>query len=220
MITFGNTIIKPIIEEKILNINFDANIIKSITEEKRINITIKEDAVIPKVEEKRVNITKEERPVIITYPIGMQGPAGEKGDKGDPGSGSNAEQIQGVPVSSTPPEENQTLIFDGEQWTPAFLNKPSVIELTAEDISRGYTYLNPSIGSIGEKEYIDLVPDGAPLQEYGTDYTVMNSDNNEYLVLIWTTSKPIVGILYPVYPTEGIDLFEEGDKVQIFYNKE
>jgi hypothetical protein len=119
------------------------------------------------------------------------------------------------------PEENQTLVFDGTQWIPAFLNKPYIATLTEEDIQRGYTYLPTALGCTGEKNYIELIPEGAPVQEYGKDFTVMNSDNNQYLVLIWTNSKPIVGILHPTYPAEGMeDVLDAGDKLQIKYNKE
>ena len=137
------------------------------------------------------------------------------------GGNENVSHIQGIPVSGVIPEENQTLVFDGTQWIPAFLNKPYIATLTEEDIQRGYTYLPTALGNIGEKNYIELIPEGAPVQEYGKDFTVMNSDNNQYLVIIWTNSKPIVGILHPVYPSEGMeDVLDAGDKLQIKYNKE
>ena len=137
------------------------------------------------------------------------------------GGNENVSHIQGIPVSGVIPEENQTLVFDGTQWIPAFLNKNFTINLTEEDIQRGYTYLPTALGNIGEKNYIELIPEGAPVQEYGKDFTVMNSDNNQYLVIIWTNSKPIVGILHPVYPSEGMeDVLDAGDKLQIKYNKE
>lgn len=137
------------------------------------------------------------------------------------GGNENVSHIQGIPVSGAIPQENQTLVFDGTQWIPAFLNKIYSITLTAEDIQRGYTYLPPALGNIGEKNYIELIPEGAPVQEYGKDFTVMNSDNNQHLVLIWTKSKPITGILYPICPSEGMeDVLDAGDKLQIKYNKE
>jgi len=137
------------------------------------------------------------------------------------GGNENVSHIQGIPVAGVIPEENQTLVFDGTQWIPAFFNKTFTVNLTEEDIQRGYAYLPSALGNIGEKNYIELIPEGAPVQEYGKDFTVMNSDNNQYLVIIWTNSKPIVGILHPVYPSEGMeDVLDAGDKLQIKYNKE
>ena len=100
------------------------------------------------------------------------------------GENENVSHIQGIPVSGAIPQENQTLVFNGIQWVPAFLNKNYSITLTEEDIQRGYAYLPSATGSMGEKNYIELIPEGAPVQEYGKDFTVMNSDNNQHLVLI------------------------------------
>jgi hypothetical protein len=166
-----------------------------------------------------LNIT--EQNTELTLNSGIKGDKGDKGDTGESGSGINAEQIQGIAISDTIPQENQVLTYNGNQWVPSFLKDPSAIDLTSEDISRGYAYLNPALGSIGEKEYITITPEGGPQQEYGKDYTVMNSDNNQYLILVWKSFTPVVGILSPVFPTEGMDdVLEVGDKIFIEYNKE
>ncbi|MEQ8221150.1 MAG: hypothetical protein ABRQ37_02525 [Candidatus Eremiobacterota bacterium] len=162
--------------------------------------------IIVKPEEKIINLIVEEKTFSLETVFG---------------GNENVSHIQGVPVSGITPEENQILVFDGTKWTPAYIEKSYIITLTEEDVNRGYTYLPPALGSTGEKNYIELIPDGAPVQEYGKDFTVMNSDNNQQLVLIWTNSKPIIGILHPVYPSEGMeDALEAGDKLKIKYNKE
>lgn len=190
-------------------------------QENNISPIIVETPVKPNIIQSAIKVSLVETPVQVSIPTGIKGDKGDKGEPGEPGSGINAEQIQGISVSDTTPLENQVLIYDGEQWTPAFLKEPSTIELTSEDISRGYTYLNSALGSVGEKEYITITPEGGPQQEYGKDYTVMNSDNNQYLILVWKSFTPVVGILSPVFPTEGMDdVLEVGDKIFIEYNKE
>lgn len=162
--------------------------------------------IIVKPEEKIINLIVEEKTLSLETVFG---------------GNENVSHIQGVPVSGIIPEENQILVFDGIQWVPAFLNKPYSITLTEEDTRRGYAYLSLALGVAGEKNYIELIPEGAPVQKYGKDFTVMNSDNNQQLVLIWTNSKPVIGILHPVYPSEGMeDVLESGDNLQIKYNKE
>jgi len=186
-----------------------------------IQYSIQETPISLKITQENLNLSVAEQKTELTLNTGIKGDKGDKGDAGEPGSGINAEQIQGISVSTKIPLENQVLIFNGIEWTPSYIEKPYTITLTEEDISRGYTYIDPAIGSEGEKEYIEITPEGGPLQEYKKDYTVMNSDNNQYLVIIWTNSKPIVGILHPVYPSEGMeDVLDAGDKLQIKYNKE
>lgn len=187
-------------------------------QENNISPVITEIPVKPNITQNTIRIGVVETPIQVSIPTGVKG---DKGDTGESGSGINAEQIQGIAISDTIPQENQVLTYNGNQWVPSFLKDPSAIDLTSEDISRGYAYLNPALGSIGEKEYITITPEGGPQQEYGKDYTVMNSDNNQYLILVWKSFTPVVGILSPVFPTEGMDdVLEVGDKIFIEYNKE
>jgi|ERR1700723_1274371 len=48
------------------------------------------------------------------------GPPGPAGPQGPPGSGSNAVEIQNVPVEATPPTDGQLLVFNAETgtWDP------------------------------------------------------------------------------------------------------
>lgn len=93
--------------------------------------------------------------------------------------------------------------------------------LSSGDISAGWkSFATKARGAAGEKTYVQLTPIGGPPQQYAVDYTAMNNDANEALIIIWKTSGAVTGIASPTYPSTGLAAkLAENDIIQIAYNK-
>jgi hypothetical protein len=93
-------------------------------------------------------------------------------------------------------------------------------ELNSTDITNGYyAFSVKAYGDAGEKNNVQLTVKGSPLQEYGEDYTAMNNDANDALVIIWKTTGTVDGITTPVYPATGLESdLVSGDKLFAVYD--
>lgn len=93
--------------------------------------------------------------------------------------------------------------------------------LSSGDITAGWkSFATKAHGAAGEKTSVQLTPKGGPVQEYAVDYTCMNTDNNDALILIWKASGVVTGIASPTYPSAGlVGQLAENDVVILKYSK-